>query len=538
MPEKPHLYFRNEADGENTFQQHNRYDATEDNETERNYQPLSEVYQSSIDRFFIEQSRRHEERNIELLIPIHIDYIEITFFNYFTWDLENKYGRLFGLIPITYNDCNEKILFAIEDVVKFNYFIENLRNFIETENHTTNVTYNRIIKYIKEFEFLSSVKILNNCFEEDTVYLNIVDSAEIFRDTVTPIIVSLEMYLAAKEISHSINATNSTIEVFNIDNETLVEIVKNFDIIHTVNSFRAGIISPSLFGTPLREYGYTITTEPHLPVVGIIDTGVSDLTPLNSVIINTNNDYDLTGAGSKVDNVDHGTPVANLAVLGKTFYQEGANNFAANARILSIKVLDTEVGNISQKSIEFLVRKANRELDIRIFVLTIGDKSPLLNNCNVSSYGYLLDKLAHDLDILFFISTGNNCNLLRGTIDVARYPDIFTETSSNICSPADSLNNITVGATAENFEAQGTLAGLTPDKIYPAIYTRKHNLSYSCSLLTKTQRNSHLFKPDVLAPGGDFDAQLSSGGEPALKLLSAQTGIYFDKNIGTSYSAP
>ncbi len=491
----------------------------------------------SIENFINKQTERHNNRNIELEIPAHIDYIYVTFFNYFTPDLESKYRSRFGLSPVKYELYNEKVLFAIKDTAKFDALLAELRKFIETSDHSQiPLPYDPVIKYIKEFEFLSSEKIIKINEENELLYLNLITNSEVFTDVYLPVSTKLFEYLQNNKLRYFLNRENDTLEIYGLTDETLNIIADNFDIIHTINSFRAGLIRPSRFGTPLRNFGYSIDNNVQAPTVGIIDTGVSTQTPLSSIIINNNEDYNITDSGSSIDNADHGTGIANLVALGKTFYIERNGSYLADNKILSIKILDSTNGYISQRSVIDLIKKGHRDHHIRIFVLTVTHKENLPTNSNMSSYAYLLDKLAFDLDILIILPTGNNSNLVQGINGIVQYPNHFLDETANLCSPSESMNNITVGAIADNFE-EDDFTGITPAKEFPAIYTRTYHLDINSSYLGKSQMNNHLFKPDIVMNGGDFDRTLNDSQKPALTILSSQMGIFFEKSIGTSYSA-
>src|SRR5690606_435453 len=145
-------------------------------------------------------------------------------------------------------------------------------------------------------------------------------------------------------------------------------------------------------------------------------------------------------------------------------------------------------------------------------------------NESPSVLAYQLDRLAYELDILIFIATGNlderdiqnMQSPEHGSHPFHQYPNHFydpdTQTdchnceASNICVPAESLNNVTVGAIADNLRTDGT-THLTLFKELPAFYTRKNHYDYSKSVngttIKQSQTNRNISKPDIVMPGGD-----------------------------------
>ncbi|MDA3893845.1 MAG: S8 family serine peptidase [Salinivirgaceae bacterium] len=190
------------------------------------------------------------------------------------------------------------------------------------------------------------------------------------------------------------------------------------------------------------------------------------------------------------------------------------------------------------------MKKAHEEYNVRIFTLTIGyGQFPLKDNQEFSDYARKLDEVSYELDILIFISTTNNPNLNIQTPE--DYPDKFTSTNANIAPPAESMNNISVGATAYNFE-ETRFDGLAPTKDFPALYSRKFHYNYKdIDLFNAQTGNKYLTKPDILMPGGDYQECFRHGmfiakdeGDCCLEVLSANLTQRTVKGMGTSYAAP
>lgn len=190
-----------------------------------------------------------------------------------------------------------------------------------------------------------------------------------------------------------------------------------------------------------------------------------------------------------------------------------------------------------------LVRRANKEYGVQIFTLTIGYKNHKKYHEKVSEYSLALDKLSHELNILIFISIGNNYDLLPLVGPIINFPELYNLENSNLCSPSESMNNITVGAYSDNFE-DNSINRISHIGTTPAIYSRTFHYNWNLDIFKNKNGgtnhfriNSLLFKPDIICHGGDFDARLDPS-TTGIKILSSQTGIFFNKEVGTSYSAP
>ena len=334
------------------------------------------------------------------------------------------------------------------------------------------------------------------------------------------------------------------IEIYETSDTTLNEILNNFDIIYQSCSGSGAIIEPDTYNTPKRTYGFEISNDPeNLPIIGIIDTGISKDTPLAPVLIDPGEKYDLTGTGLFVDNADHGTGVASFATLGYKPIPGYQGSFEADARLLPIKILDGREGGISQSRIIELIKEAHFEYGVKIFTLTIGYADfPLQDNEEFSSYARMLDQLAYELDILIFISSSNNLTQIKDDED---YPELFRERSANLAAPAESMNNITIGAIADNYENNSKYTSLSPYKFLPAIYSRKFHYNFDDDkIFSSLTSNKRLRKPDILMPGGDYERYenfgigYDDGGETALEVLSGNLKDRTYKSLGTSYSAP
>jgi hypothetical protein len=535
---KSHLYFRNPQEGIVEFKQRPGGFNNTGEEEEKNYLPMADNLRQSINSFYSSQKIRHQNRTLDL--PVHFDMIEITFQGSFNQPkFEGSYFTSFGLSLVNLSKFNRKGLFVIEDIDKFNHFFKELNQFIHEAESEQDFSCDQKILFIKDFKLYSSYEMWGNIDNFMVIHLSLIDIKD---KLLSPQKEALKDFLNKQNILFE--EQGDIFEIYETSDQTLNEILNNFDIIYQSCSGSGAIIEPDTYNTPKRTYGFEITNDPaELPIIGIIDTGISNNTPLEPLLIDAGDQYDLTDTGLFVDNADHGTGVASFAALGNKPIPGYKGSFEADARLLPIKILDGREGGISQSKIAELIRSAHIEYGVKIFTLTIGYASfPMKDNEEFSSYARMLDQLANDLNILIFISTSNNLTRIKDDED---YPNLFKQKSANLAAPAESMNNITIGAIANNYENNNQHIPLSPDKSLPAIYSRKFHYNFDDDeIFSEKSSNKRLRKPDVLMPGGDYERYdnfgigYDEGGETALEVLSGHMNERTYKGLGTSYSAP
>ena len=538
---KPHLFFRNPVEGKVRYQQSSRYmGGTDDPEEEKNYAPMKETFRGCREAFISDRQLRIQNRNQALNIPEHLNFIEIHFFDAFnSGKFENFYRSSFGLAPVIYKNFNGIGIFAITDQTLFHFFMEQVNLFINYSGSLANPPFNKHVLFIKEFYFLTTQRIIEYPELKSYVILDLIKDPDLFSNYTQPIEQSLLVYLEQRMIGYHRYSENEQIELFKIPARILTEIIDNFDIIHAVNSYSAGIIRPSVFNLPVREYGFTISnSQDKLPIIGIIDTGIDINTPLASIILNRGNEFDLTNTSPILDEANHGSGVALLAALGNRLIPNHIGQFESDAKLLSIKTMNSQNGLVKISEIEEAIRNAYSRYNCKIFTLTIIFEQPLKNNARISEYAYTLDRLAFELDVLIFIAAGNNKDLTEGVLNPRpiNYPLHFNDPQRNICSPADSMNNLVIGAVSDNFEHNG-IQVLSTDSNFPASYTRKFNFAFNDIIKNPKRISKHLSKPDIAFPGGDVDQSVSSE-HTGFKVISTTQGIFYDRECGTSLSTP
>ncbi|NML20795.1 S8 family serine peptidase [Pseudoflavitalea sp. G-6-1-2] len=545
MPKLPHVKLNTSRQNEGSITLKFNYgfsdEEVRDDNNDKDYRPMARAFQSFLNRFRSDIQSREGERNEALNVPHHIDYIQITFFSQFvTSAFYNRWFNEFGILGVNFSKFNTEVLFAITDREKFNKFYQEIENFIDKELNKREVNYSPLVIYIKEFRLLTSEDIIQFQNLGSLMNLRLVDDFPLGNSHFQPILLALENYLTERNIPFSYSIKDKHIEVITPSQAQIEEIVKNYDIVLSVTSALSAVISPSELNLPERSYGFTINdVNTPLPIIGILDTGISDKTPLKNILINDQT-YDLTNSNVFEDNVNHGTAVAALAALGKKAYSARyRGKISSDARLLSMKISDNSTCYLSQKDILALLHRAKQEYpEIKLFVLTTCFQHHKQYNEDHSAYAFALDTFAHENDCLVLICTANNDNaaFANTTYD----PRYFLNEDTNICTPAESMNNLTIGAAADSLRA-GHFVGISSSKEFPTLYTRKSHIDLH-KIFPFNKINKHYFKPDVIECGGDYEFSKSgligSGANASMEVLSANETEGFISHVGTSYSTP
>ena len=551
MANKSHLKFLSEKQLSEIkdFKYNYGFDSNKDDEdaAPKNYFRLATSLRADLIKFDTDVAAKYELKDKELNIPIDIDYIEISFQGVFEI---NKYFKVYyndlGLEASAFYDFAKKGLFAIINRERFQAFITDVNNFIQFElEHNQNVKYSNNVKYVASFKLLRANDILKFRLENigEIVYLSLID-LPLDGAVKQQLVQSLIAYIESSSIAYKHDVENDRIELQNPTPEQIQKIIQNFDIIESVTSSAFTTIRPGEFNTVQRQFGFNIqNADDDLPIVGIIDTGIAQQTALAPLIID---DTTFTLAGSPLidqagrNRLGHGTAVAGLVALGRLNHKNNfENEVTADARLLSIKISDNGSGYISEIDLLNMLYDVKAKYpEIRLFTLTTCYSSFMYKNETFSDYTYSLDKFAYETNSLIFICTGNNENCINENTSYDL--SYFHGDHTNLSTPADSMNNVTIGAAADNLK-DGAFLGIASGREFPTLYTRKGHIDLSV-IYNPKKTNKNYFKPDVIESGGDmgyYNANtLDWMDEPALTLLSARPEIGIMQEVGTSFAAP
>jgi len=550
MAKKPHIKLNSTTQIEKSVKMSFNYGSSshEDNKQEKlDYLPMVDTFRGSLAQLNAELTTRRLERNEALRVPAHIDYIQIRFQDQFNiTEFYQIWYNDFGLLGVNFSQFNREVLFAVLDQGKFASFLQDVQNFILKESGVNDqVEYRGKVKFIRDFKLLTTQNILDY---QDRVQLMNFKLIEFPTDSddFSTIYNRLKKYLAENDYEYRLIEETSMLEVFGVSQEGIKEIARNFDILLSVTSSLSTVVQPSKLNTVERVYGFEISNpDDNLPIIGILDTGISNTTPLASILVNDSR-FNLTGSSPFVDNANdgfgHGTSVAALAALGRKPYSMNyTGEIVADAKLLSMKILDSNSGHLSMLEVRDMLKRAKAEYpQIKLFVLTTCYSVYKKTNEDYSAYAYELDKFVHENDCLIFICTANNNNATNQPGYDLNY---FNEEETNLSAPADSMNNVIIGAAADNLQ-NGIFAGIAYGREFPTLYTRKSHIDlelYKKPGKKFAKNNPHLFKPDVIDCGGDYEESngfIGTGERATLEVLSADPTRSFIKVAGTSYSTP
>lgn len=543
-----HVLLNNRKNNQSGFNRKRGFtQETEDEETE---EPTIKQFQVAnlrnyYNAFTESYARRYAQRTIEF--PAYIDLIEIHFFAIFNKDLKNKFYQKYGLLPISYKNFNRTVLFEVIDTKLFAFFKADIEFIISLEEDVPYSGENHnLISIIFQFEFFNDRATTR---EQENLIISTIQSASTGIASLQK--EKLKQFLIDGEFSFTINDNQDFIYLNEMEHDTVSFIEQNFDIVQSITSSRALNVRPGMFGTLRMEYGFQVEIPDSLPIVGIIDTGVNLIEPFRNLI--APNGINISGETDS-DHSGHGTLVAGLAIFGADLPASMESSYKAKCKVLPIKVIHNNNDGINFPLLLTAIKSANQDSGVRIFNMSLVFY-PKKYNETFSDFAYELDRLSHELGILIFISVGNFDAISLEellTTDFHSdhvYPDFFYKlnTSSpfhrcentNISTPSESLNNISVGALAGNIESKDN-SDITPFNIYPAYYSRKFHFDYeqklNSTVFNRNQKNKHLNKPDLVFDGGDLlNAQ---SGIEVLSVPGINPDNYFTRTAGTSLSTP
>ncbi len=501
--------------------------------------------------FFTHRRARLEQKSIDL--PTTVDFVEIHFFTRFTLDLQKKFFRLYGLEVISYRNFNKTVLFEIVDENLFRVFVAHIVAVIESPDgqEYKGKSYN-LISLINTFEFYTSRSRIDVLAGEGCI-VSLVPSVT---EASVAQINFLKEYLFARGVDYSYSSEfPDLIEIRSLNFADIRELANNFDVIRLITSSHQIRLRPGIYGTVRRDWGFTVNIPENLPTVCIIDSGVNNIEPLRELLVGPY--YDHTPYGINYDELGHGTMVAGLVVFGEELPASVLESYTAHAKISIIKTLHFDGDGLDLPKLLTDIKDANVKYGVRLFNMSLNLGTAKRYNQSFSDFAFELDMLAHDLDLLIIISAGNfNSDDLRELVSGGSqyhpshdYPNFFYDLNStsqnhscwhtNIKEPAESLNNISVGALAGNIESDDH-TDISPLAELPAYYTRKFHYDISQDLngtpQSSRQHSKHLNKPDLVFDGGDLYSDLA--GIEIISAPMATVGHFFGRTAGTSLAAP
>jgi len=539
-------------------------DDDEKEETTKDYEHQKGILSAAIQRYDTGIKLKYERRSIA--VPHHIDYIRIdflvTFDDFNDYNTRSRFRKDFGLKDIHYFNFNRSVLFEVEDQRKCAVLLGYIEQYAKS-SATTNPLREpyAVVTIILGFSLLTREQMLARTEGLEDYNNSLAIQLTTQEDTrkekeKTQILNMMVEYLSAStsKTARTTLTGERFLTVSGISKVDLIRLLDNFDVIASVQAIRFPKVTPLGSGSTLRSFDFQINpSADNLPFVAVIDNGVNKIPPLSTSLADFGHTFDMIYPPYNTPGW-HGTAVAVITATGDRFFS-GTNQLEGDCRIVSYRIFEREHGQIDFIDFERIIRECYAK-GVRLFNLSsnIGFKP---YNSDYSFFSYLLDKLSYELDILFFISAGNldasdlqniyktmATGIYNPVLDYPKhffYPEAGCMEHScdgtNLKVPAESLNNLTVGAMADNLEA-GTETDMTLDKYLPAYYTSKYHVSpfhkVNGTRLKSKHINYKIVKPDITYPGGDYGQQ-SSG----IQLTGSGIGNdHFRQECGTSFAAP
>lgn len=248
-----------------------------------------------------------------------------------------------------------------------------------------------------------------------------------------------------------------------------------------------------------------------LPVVAILDTGISFPDPLDRLIVT----HWLPDKSSGGD-LDHGTKVASKVIFSNIGYHRSIGVFTPRARVIDCNIMDGKVSEgVLIKRIQQAV--ANYKDIAKIYNLSANSDKPI-EGYEISIIGYELDNLMYENGIQFVISSGNH-NIWRTS---STLEDILDDDDSRISAPADAMLGITVGSVIGCDHNNS----LSPKNMI-APYSRKGPGFGGFRKPDVVAYGATVFMnhTDIIVPVDEHSLLINSGGQIVL-------------DVGTSFTAP
>lgn len=232
------------------------------------------------------------------------------------------------------------------------------------------------------------------------------------------------------------------------------------------------------------------------------------------------------------ESLHHGTFIGGLLVAGQTLNGWGTTEEADGCELLDVKLLPTEADPNafsryygSHGAVGFMQELADavavlrERSDVRVFNFSANFQG-MADPLRYSPITAELDAIAESNDVIFVISSGNasgvDCRPEWQADPTSALSDLASATRDRICSPAESIRNVSVGS------------------LNPAHFTHVVGLGPAAYSRRGPGLTSGL-KPDVVQVGGSY-SKCPVGNDTGLFSIDPSGAVY--SSCGTSYATP
>lgn len=298
---------------------------------------------------------------------------------------------------------------------------------------------------------------------------------------------------------------------------------------------------PEVRGTQSSGLPLILPPADDAPLIAVIDSGVREGHPLLAPAVYSALSLAKTSEGG--DQNGHGTFVASLALYGSLEDQLSERNMQPVARLISIKVLDSD-GRFPEDALwetELLeALDVAAELGARIVNISIGDVRRPFSPPRGTPLAAALDEYIRRTGVVVVVATGNmgvkDYSAVAGPDDYLR--ELLDSPAAGLLDPATSALAITVGGLAPD-PGQGARPVRGSVDIQPV-----GRPNWPSPVTRVGPGASDMIKPELIAPAGsysfdsslgrlvpDFTVQvLGANAVPAERVLAL--------DVGTSFAAP
>lgn len=461
---------------------------------------------------------RIQHRDPQLQLS-HYDYIIIWTYKILSDDLISEWG----LVLERRTNMGLKLLARVDDEETFNIFMDSILEYAQDNSIIDTIPEKYVqLTLIQEFTLLSSNDIVSVQAGHDGNIAATLQLTSIDDDSKRRILSELRSILGNDNLFEA-SPQLGLYEARFVSMDQIQYVADNLDIFQSIQSFPTFNVNPTKF--KMVQFTQTLDIEDvdidSLPIVGVIDTGIRDVLAINPFIVER-----VCLEDNMSVRCGHGTNVASLAIFGR---QSLFEHLIPRARVFSIQALENENGQVSLMKLRQKILYGIEHYHIKIFNVSLAEPNGMEINGDLSSYARMLDEIAYLYDVLFITATGNTD--WTGEEEFASMPmslydpqDPTQTRFTNISSPAENMNGLTVGAVNH--------------VRFPAIYTKKSHLDFSMpignSLAEQAIVNYNLMKPDILAEGGGDTHNESEW----IEVIDGNNFNFTKKVVGTSFATP
>ena len=461
---------------------------------------------------------RFEHRDPKLLLA-HYDYIVIWTYKI----LDDELLRDWGLVLERRTNLGLKLLARVDDAKRFEDFMSRILEYAQDDSIIDIVPDKYAqLTLVQSFALLTSSDIVEIQTEQDDGIAANLQLTGIDDDNKKHILSVLREIVG----NGNLHETSSQIGLYEARFASLEQIqyvADNLDILQSIQSFPTLHVNP----TKLKMVQFTQRLDIEnvdinsLPIIGVIDTGVRDVPAINNFVVER-----VCLEDNMSIRCGHGTNVASVAIFGRQSLYE---HLIPHARVFSIQAFEGDSGKISLSKLREKILYGIKNYSIKVFNVSLAEPNGKEINGDISAYARMLDEISYQYDVLFVTATGNInwADEEYPTVPGSLYDpqDPIQTRFTNLGSPAENINGLTVGAIKE--------------RNLPATYTKKSHLDFSMpignSFAEKAIVNHNLMKPDILAEGGDGD---NNNDSKWIDVIDGSNMAFIKKVVGTSFAAP